>query len=60
MNALNWLMLERSQHGPSLKRRPINDSSNPIQQGDLDNLAKDPRDAERVIEVPEGLRGYGS
>ncbi len=52
VKALNWLMLERSQHGPSLKRRPIHDSSNPIQQGDLDNLAKYPPDAERVIEVP--------
>lgn len=55
VKALNWLMLERSRHGPSLKRRPIYNSSNPIQQGDLDNLAKYPRDAERVIEVPEGF-----
>ncbi len=41
MKALN-LMLERSQQGPSLKRRPIHDSSNPIQQGDLDNNAVRP------------------
>ena len=55
VKALNWLMLERSQQGPSLKRRPMHDSSNPIQQGDLDNLAKHPPDTERVIKVPMGL-----
>ncbi len=55
VNALNWLMLARSQHGPSLKRRPIHDSSNPIQQGDLDNLAKYSPDTERAIKVPQGF-----
>ncbi|KAK3290117.1 uncharacterized protein B0H64DRAFT_413821 [Chaetomium fimeti] len=55
VEALNWLMLKRSQQGPSLKRRPIHDSSNPIQQGDLDNLAKYPPDTERAIEAPQGF-----
>ncbi|KAK4463628.1 ATP synthase subunit alpha [Cladorrhinum samala] len=55
VKALNWLMLERSQQGPSLKRRPIHDSSNPIQQGDLDNLAKYPPGAEGVTKAPEGF-----
>ncbi|KAK8067610.1 hypothetical protein PG996_006722 [Apiospora saccharicola] len=48
-------MLKRSQEGPTLKRRPIRASPNPIEQSDLDYLSRHPPEDELVIKLPDGF-----
>ncbi|KXX77152.1 hypothetical protein MMYC01_207566 [Madurella mycetomatis] len=52
---LSLSMLKRSQEGPTLKRRPIRASPNPIEQSDLDYLSRHPPEDELAIELPDGF-----
>jgi hypothetical protein len=52
---LTLSMLKRSQEGPSLKRRPIRASPNPIEQSDLDYLSRHPPGDELAIKLPDGF-----
>jgi hypothetical protein len=51
----NLLILERSQQGITLKRRPILASMNPIEQGDLDNLRKHLPEKIPIVDLPAGF-----
>ena len=44
-----------NQQRRSLKRRSIRASPNPIEQGDLDNLRKNPPDKVLAVDLPDGL-----
>jgi len=52
---LSLSMLKRSREGPTLKRRPIRASPNPIEQSDLDYLSRHPPEDELAIELPDGF-----
>jgi hypothetical protein len=51
----NLLILERSQQGMTLKRRPILASMNPIEQGDLDNLRRHLPEKIPIVDLPAGF-----